>query len=429
MNQSQKTQLDGIEMQLGGLYGTRDSMQEKQRSRYTRLLKTHENTFGAQERVMFVSAPGRTEICGNHTDHNRGKVLAAAVNLDTLAAVSAREDTLVNIHSEGHPPVALDLKELTPDEAERGSSTALVRGVAHWLHARGFKLGGFDAVTTTTVSSGSGLSSSAAFEVLVCAIFGVLYNGDTIGPVPRAQCAQYAENVFFGKPSGLMDQMASSMGGLIAIDFEKDEPAIRAIPYDFAAKGYALAVVRTGGSHDDLTHCYAAIPREMRAVAEYFGKSVLREVPQDQFFQAIPALLKSLTPDIRDRAILRAQHFYEENKRVDHMADALRRDDLPAFLQGIVDSGRSSAMYLQNIYASPERQEISLALMIAEQLLKGKGAWRIHGGGFAGTTLNFVPLALLPDFVKEMDAVFGADSAIVLDIRPQGPAVIRLGAE
>ena len=426
MKPSGQPSLNHITDQLAALYGSRDGMQEKQRCRYARLLETHEKTFGERDRVLFVSAPGRTEICGNHTDHNRGKVLAAAVNLDTLAVVSPREDAYVTLHSEGHPTVKLTLEELAPIEAEQGSSVALVRGIAQRLGERGFKFGGFDAVTTSNVASGSGLSSSAAFEVLVCAIFGVLYNESKIDAVTRAQCAQYAENVYFGKPSGLMDQMASSMGGLIAIDFEKDEPQIGAIPYDFSAKGYALVVVRTGGSHDDLTHCYAAIPYEMRAVAQYFGKNVLREVPETEFFQSIPALRKALAPEIRDRAILRAQHFYTENVRVDRMAEALRRDDLQGFLQRIIDSGRSSATYLQNIYASPERQEIMLALMVAEHILKGSGAWRVHGGGFAGTTLNFVPLAMLPDFVNEMNAVFGADSAIVLDIRPQGPAVIKL---
>lgn len=424
MNQNDLLRQIGTPLQT--LYGSRGNAQEFQAARYARLLDTHRQTFGPGNRVLFISAPGRTEICGNHTDHNRGKVLAGAVNLDTLAAVSPRDDEAVSVFSEGHPPIRVDLRELNPIETEKGTAVALVRGVAFWLREHGFTVGGFDAVTTTNVFSGSGLSSSAAFEVLISAIFETLYNGGTIGAVKRAQGSQYAENVYFGKPSGLMDQMASSMGGLIAIDFEKDDPQIDAIPYDFAAKGYALAVVATGGSHDDLTHCYADIPREMRAVAEYFGKSVLREVPAETFFSGIPALRKALAIPMRDRAILRAQHFYTENERVARMAEALRRDDLPAFLAGIIASGQSSVAYLQNIYATPERQEITLALMIAEQLLKGKGAWRIHGGGFAGTTLNFVPLAMLPDFVRTMDAVFGENAATVLDIRPVGPAVITL---
>ena len=257
---------------LTSLYGNRDGMFDRQLRRYANLLESHTQTFGSQEEVLFVSAPGRTEICGNHTDHNHGKVLAAAVNLDALAAVSPRQDMLVSIYSEGHPPVNVNLEELAYAEAEKGTSTALVRGIAFWLVEHGFSLGGFDAVTTNAVFSGSGLSSSAAFEVLVCAIFSALYNDDAVDAVQRAQCAQYAENAYFGKPSGLMDQMASSMGSLITIDFANDQPKIDAIPYDFSAKGFALVVVSTGGSHDDLTHCYAAIPQEMRAVAAYFGK-------------------------------------------------------------------------------------------------------------------------------------------------------------
>ena len=411
---------------LTSLYGNRDGMFDKQLQRYASLLKSHAQTFGSQDEVLFVSAPGRTEICGNHTDHNHGKVLAAAVNLDALAAVSPRPDMLVSIYSKGHPPVNVNLEQLAYAEAEKGTSTALVRGIASWLVEHGFSLGGFDAVTTNAVFSGSGLSSSAAFEVLVCAIFSALYNDNAVNAVQRAQCAQYAENEYFGKPSGLMDQMASSMGSLITIDFANDQPKIDAIPYDFSAEGFALVVVSTGGSHDDLTHCYAAIPQEMRAVAAHFGKSVLREVPRDTFFQGIPSLRKALPAEIRDRAILRAQHFYTENDRVDRIAAALRKDDLAEFLQGIILSGQSSMMYLQNIYASPDRQEITLALMIAEELLKGKGAWRVHGGGFAGTTLNFVPLSMLPGFVKEMEAVFGAGSATTLDIRPRGAVILRL---
>ena len=408
------------------LYGSRDGIGQKQHERYAHLLDTFENTFGSKEQLLFVSAPGRTEICGNHTDHNHGKVLAGSVNLDTLAVVSPRSDSLVTVNSEGHSPIQIDLDQLAPVEAERDRAQSLVRGIAFWLKEHGYRIGGFDAATTTGVFSGSGLSSSAAFEILVCAIFETLYNDDKIGPVKRAQCGQYAENVYFGKPSGLMDQMACSMGGMIAIDFENDEPKIDAISYDFAAKGYALAVVSPGGSHDDLTHCYAAIPSEMRAVAQFFGKSVLRDVPEKTFFENISALRKALPPVIRDRAVLRAQHFYDENERVTRIADALRRDDLQTFLQGIIASGQSSVSYLQNIYATPDRQEITLALMIAEKLLKGKGAWRIHGGGFAGTTLNFVPLSMLPEFVREMNAVFGPNAATVLDIRPQGAAVIRL---
>ncbi|HPJ01374.1 MAG TPA: galactokinase family protein [Candidatus Limiplasma sp.] len=417
-----------IGSQLADLYGKQADILQTQLERYQRLYDRHQETFHAGVQPLFLSAPGRIEICGNHTDHNRGKVLAAAVSLDTLAAVTPRDDTWVTVASEGHSPVKLNLDTLSPIDAEKGSATSLVRGIAFWLREHGYALGGFDAVTTSTVLPGSGLSSSAAFEVLVCAIFSALYNDNRINAVERAQCAQYAENVFFGKPSGLMDQMASSQGGMITIDFQTDEPKIEAISYDFAAKGFAIVVVNSGGSHDDLTHCYAAIPREMRLVAEHFGKAVLREVPADEFFRAIPSLRKALPADVCDRAILRAQHFYEENTRVDRIADALRSDDLSSFLDGIIASGRSSALYLQNIYATPDRQEMMLALMAAETLLEGKGAWRVHGGGFAGTTLNFVPLTMLASFVNEMEALFGKGAAAVMSVRQKGPAVIRMNA-
>jgi len=244
--------------------------------------------------------------------------------------------------------------------------------------------------------------------------------------VKRAKYSQYVENIYFGKPSGLMDQMASSVGGLTYIDFKHDEPKIEAIAYDFAARGYAVVVVNTGGSHDDLTEHYAAIPREMREVAACFGEPYLRAVRPEQFMQNIPMIREKLGAGKGDRAILRAAHFFEENRRVDDMADALRGDDLPAFFRNVVESGRSSAMYLQNVFADGGTREVARALMMADRKLAGKGAWRVHGGGFAGTTLNFVPQKELPSFVKDMNAVFGENSCQVLDIRPEGAAVVSL---
>lgn len=259
---------------------------------------------------------GRTEIGGNHTDHNRGKVLAAAVNLDTLAAVSPRADGVVNIHSEGYAPLTLSLDDLSVHEAEKGTTAALVRGVADGLQKAGLRVGGFDAVITSTVRSGSGLSSSAAVEVLLCAIFDEIYNEGKLDFKRRAQISQYAENVYFGKPSGLMDQMASSAGGLVYIDFQNDDPEVREISYDFAAKGYALVVVNSGGSHDNLTEFYAAIPQEMRAVAACFGETYLRRVQPEQFMQMVPQLRERLKNVNADRAILRAAHYFAENRRV-----------------------------------------------------------------------------------------------------------------
>ncbi len=413
---------------LNHLYGQRHGMLVQQTTRYTHMLKRHEELFDASGSVLLISAPGRTEIGGNHTDHNHGKVLAAAINLDTLAAVSKRKDQMVRIFSDGYEPLEMQLNDLRMAPEEAGTTRALVRGVASKLVEEGFAIGGFDAAVSSTVRAGSGLSSSAAFEVLICAIFDALYNGWRMDATKRAQYSQYAENVYFGKPSGLMDQTASSIGGLTYIDFKGDQPKIEALSYDFAAKGFALVVVNTGGSHDDLTPHYAAIPEEMHAVAACFGEESLRRVRPEQMLGGIPLIREKLGIAKADRAILRAAHYFAENQRVTDMADALRRDDLPAFLQNVVDSGASSAMYLQNIYAKNDAQEVALALMLADQKLRGKGAWRIHGGGFAGTTLNFVPLKELEGFVKELEAVFGARSCQVLDIRPEGAAVIDLFA-
>ena len=411
------------------LYGSREGMLVAQRGRYTGLLKRHEDLIGNAQPIYMISAPGRTEISGNHTDHNRGKVLAAAVNLDTLAAVTRRDDSIVNIHSEGYLALSLSVapEDLAPRKEEEGTTAALVRGVAHGMHREGLAIGGFDAVITSNVRSGSGLSSSAAFEVLICAIFDELYAGNKLDAKKRAIISQYAENVYFGKPSGLMDQMASSVGGLCYIDFQNPDPQVTAIPYDFAKMGYQLVVVNTGGSHDDLTPAYASIPAEMKAVAQCFGQPDLRSVLPEQFLKELPRVRQQLKDQNADRAIMRAAHYFAENRRVSDLVCALQRDDMPAFLNLIIESGRSSFEYLQNIFATPDRQELSLALMLAQTKLHNSGAWRVHGGGFAGTTLNFVPNAMLDSFVKEMEQVFGQHSCNVLAIRPEGPACIKLG--
>ncbi len=415
--------------QLTHLYGQRDGMLVAQTTRYTRLLKRHEELVGSEGCVRMISAPGRAEIGGNHTDHNRGKVLAAAVNLDTLAAVTPRDDGVVNIHSEGYDPMSISLDDLSVRKDEKGTTAALVRGVAAKLREDGRPVGGFDAVVTSTVRGGSGLSSSAAFEVMVCAIFDELYGGNALSAKRRAQISQHAENVYFGKPSGLLDQMASSVGGLTFIDFKEDDPLVREISYDFSAKGYALVVVNTGGSHDDLTPDYAAIPAEMRAVASCFGEAYLRRVQPEQFFQSIPQVREKLKGQNADRAILRASHYFAENRRVAGEVEALQSDSLKDFLRLVIESGRSSFCYLQNIFSRSDRQELSLALMLSESKLGENGAWRVHGGGFAGTTLNFVPKKELDGFVRDMEAVFGAHSCNVLDIRPVGPACIALGEQ
>lgn len=412
---------------MNTLYGQREGMLVAQTTRYIQLLKRHEELVNSEGAVSMISAPGRTEISGNHTDHNHGKVLAAAVNLDTLAAVTPRDDSTVNIFSEGYAPLTLSLDDLSMREDEKGTTAALVRGVAAKLKELDYTVGGFDAVVTSTVRGGSGLSSSAAFEVLTCAIFDELYNHNRMDAKLRAQISQYAENVYFGKPSGLMDQMASSVGGLTFIDFKESVPLVKALSYDFSAHGYALVVVNTGGSHDDLTPAYASIPDEMRAVARFFGVDNLRAVSPEQFFLSLPMVREKLDIANADRAILRAAHFFAENRRVADEVTALQHNDLPEFLRLVNESGRSSFCYLQNIFAHESRQELSLALMLSEHALSGKGAWRIHGGGFAGTTLNFVPQKQLAGYVREMEAVFGQHCCNVLDIRPVGPACIKLG--
>jgi len=406
------------------LYGNRDGMLVEQTARYTGILKRHEELFHENEQeVLLVSAPGRTEIGGNHTDHNRGRVLAAAVNLDTLSAVSARKDMEVHVYSDGYAPVILNLDELAIVEAEKGTTASLIRGVAARMKELGYKIGGFNAAVTSSVASGSGLSSSAAFEVMVCAILDQLYNGFSIDFITRAKISQYAENVYFGKPSGLLDQMASSAGGLVTVDFRNEDPEVRAMNFDFAKYGYALVVVATGGSHADLTDDYAAIPAEMKQVAACFEEPYLRRIRPEEFYQALPGLRGKVS----DRALMRAMHFFEEDERVVRQVAALDRNDLFAFMWEIICSGRSSYMYLQNVYAHNNDQSLALALAMAEHMLGDKdGAWRIHGGGFAGTTLNFVPAGQLKHFIETMENAFGTHCCHVLDIRPEGPAVVKL---
>ena len=402
---------------LGQLYGCRDGEVARQMERYLLLLKRHEDLFGPGGDMRVISAPGRTEICGNHTDHNNGLVMAAAVNLDTVAAVSSRQDMRVALHSEGFAPVQLDLADLSPVAEEQGKPASIIRGVARRLTDMGLTVRGFDATVTSTVLTGSGLSSSAAFEVLIVAIFDALYNGVQVNPIERAKISQYAENEYFGKPCGLMDQMASSVGGLVAIDF-KNEPKV--LPLQMPLDGYSLVVVNTGGCHDDLTADYAAIRAEMQAVARCFGEETLRRVRPEQLWQELPRVKR----EAGDRAALRAMHYYSENDRVKAMVKAVQAQDVEAFKRILIESGRSSWMYLQNVYAKNSEQPLCVALGLAEHLLSGCGAWRVHGGGFAGTTLNIVPLAQEERFLRHMRAAFGDGACHVLSIRREGAAIV-----
>ena len=370
------------------------------------------------ERHYIFSAPGRTEISGNHTDHQHGCVLAAAVNLETVADVCLNGTNQICIQSEGYPAISIGLENLAPRPEEANTTPALVRGVVAGCVARGISVKGFDVAIRSNVLPGSGLSSSAAFEVLIGTICNELFGGG-LTPVEIAQIGQQAENIYFGKPCGLMDQMASSVGSLVFIDFENPaEPQIEKIPFDLAKAGYTLCIIDSGADHADLTDEYAAIPSEMKQVCGYFGKEVLRQIPKDTFMAALPDLRKTVS----DRAILRAMHIYQENDRVLRQVESLKNGDLDNFLNMVKESGRSSWMYLQNITpaGAVAHQEVAVALALCETLLMGKGAFRVHGGGFAGTVQAFVPLNMLEDFRQGIEAVLGAGSCHVLNIREHG---------
>ena len=371
------------------------------------------------EKQYVFSAPGRTEICGNHTDHQHGCVLAAAVDLETVATVQVNESNLIEIQSEGYPLVTVDLNDLAVREEEKNSTAALIRGVASAFVQRGAKLSGFRAEVRSTVLPGSGLSSSAAFEVLIGTILNELFFEKKLTAIEIAQIGQYAENVYFGKPCGLMDQMASSVGGMVYIDFEDPEnPKVQKIDVDLATFGYGLCIIDTGADHADLTDEYAAIPGELAQLCQCFGKKYLREIPKAEFVQKISEIRGKVT----DRAILRAFHIYRENDRVRQLVEALRWDDIEAFLDLIKESGRSSWMYLQNITpaGAVKHQEVAVALALCETYLKGQGAFRVHGGGFAGTVQAFVPLDMLDSFKASIEEVLGENSCHVLNIRQQG---------
>ena len=364
-------------------------------------------------------APGRTEISGNHTDHQHGCVLAAAVNLETVAEVTLNGTDRICVRSEGYAPVEIDLTDLAVHEEEKNSTAALIRGVAAALSKRGAKLQGFDAEVSSTVLPGSGLSSSAAFEVLIGTICNELFYDRKLSAVEIAQIGQYAENVYFGKPCGLMDQTASSVGGMVFIDFENPaKPLVEKLDFDFAKAGHALCIIDSGADHADLTDEYAAIPGELKEVCRFFGKEVLRDIPEADFFAALPGLRHQ----VPDRAILRAIHFYQENERVQRQAQALREDDFDRFLRLVSESGRSSWMYLQNITPAGaiEHQDVAVALALCGTLLGGRGAYRVHGGGFAGTVQAFVPMDMLEGFKTGIERVLGEGKCHVLSIRPQG---------
>ena len=413
-----KKGLEGVDFDsaLTSLYGASASVQK---NRYIRVLNAFGELFGEQNEISFFSAPGRSEVGGNHTDHNHGKVLAAAINLDAIAAVSKNGKDVIRLKSEGYDMDMVDITDLTPKKSEYSKSKALIRGVCAGFVERGYEIGGFDAATANDVVSGSGLSSSASFEVLVGTILNYLYNDGKVSPVEIAQIAQYAENEFFGKPCGLLDQMTCSVGGFVFMDFnDPSEPIIKPVKFEFESCGHALCIVNTGGSHSDLTDEYAAVKNEMISVAQRLGSGYLRDVDEAQFLNSID-LMRGV---VGDRAILRAKHFFSENARVDKEVNALENKEFDEFKKLVIKSGQSSYMYNQNVFSvkDPIAQPVSLGLCLCEALLEGKGAWRVHGGGFAGTIQAFVPLDMLADFKRRMELVFGEGNCYVLSIRPVG---------
>lgn len=384
--------------------------------RFSDLVNKHKELFKRDD-IMLFSASGRTEIAGNHTDHNLGLVIGASINLDTIACVSKRDDNRVIIASEGFPVVDVDISDLEIKEEEKNTTHALIRGIAKAFEQRGIKVSGYQANTTTRVLKGSGLSSSAAIEVLAAEIFNNIYASDSLNPIEIAKIGQYAENVYFGKPSGLLDQLSCAHGGIVGIDFKDPKnPVVTPLEFDFEEHGYALIITDTKGNHADLTHEYAAVPPEMRSVAAFFNKENLREVDYKDFIKNFSQIRAKLN---NDRALLRAYHFFKENERVSLMLKELKEEAVDTFLMLVDESGNSSYKYLQNVYPSshPEDQGLSLALAMSEDVLEGEGASRVHGGGFAGTIQAYVPHYMLDSYIDRMESIFGKGCSVRIEIR------------
>ncbi len=409
------------ETRLKQLYGTDVNLLDHQKERFQNLIDRFRQQFGDKP-VHLFSTPGRSEIGGNHTDHNHGRVLAAAIHLDSIAAAAPTEDMSIRVVSEGYKELfKIDLRHLHPQKKEERTTFALIRGIAARFEQLGYRIGGYEAAVSSDVLPGSGLSSSASVEVLLATILNAFYNDGRISSQELAIIGQYAENVFFNKPSGLMDQMTCAVGGIVTIDFKNpQQPVVQKVDFDFNAVQYKLVVVDTGGNHADLTDDYAAVPEEMRAVAAELGGDNCREIDLDNLLKHI----KTLRPKTGDRAILRAFHFLKDNTRVINQVKALEQNDFDGFLELVNASGNSSFKWLQNIYTSKNvsEQGVSLALALTEEYLEntGKGACRVHGGGFAGTIQVFMPETAVDDYKKKMQSVFGENSVLVLDIRPFG---------
>ena len=400
------------------LYGTDESQLEYQRQRYLSAVNNFAKLYPKRKNIRIFSAPGRTEIGGNHTDHQNGCVLAAAVNLDVIAVAAFHQDGVIRIKSEGYEPFTVKLSDVSTQSGKTGTA-AIVCGIAAKFMDMGVEIGGFDLYCTSDVLCGSGISSSAAFEILIGTIIDSYYNDNKAGTVEIAKIGQFAENVYFGKKSGLMDQMVSSVGGLVFIDFlDTEEPKVETFNFDFEEYGYCLCITDTKSSHADLTDDYIAIRNEMENIAKHFGKSHLRFVNELLFYNEIPKLRETCS----DRAIIRATHFFEENNRAKFEASALKDGNFEYFLELVRQSGRSSEAYLQNHYScsDPENQAITLAIMLSRRFLGNSGAVRVHGGGFAGTIQAFVPVGLVDDYINEMNRIFGEKSCTKMKIRPIG---------
>ena len=406
-----------MEIKFQELYGKDAPRQE---ARYEAIRKGFAAQYGYEAgEGTFFSAPGRTEIGGNHTDHNHGRVLAGAVDLDIMGLAQKTGNDTIRLKSAEYDKIdVVDLTDLSLHPEDTGSQS-LIRGICAKCRELGYQVGGFDCYTITQVLKGSGLSSSAAFEVLVVTVISHLFNGGSIDPITAAKISQYAENVYFGKPSGLLDQMASSVGGVTAMDFaDPSAPVVEKVTFDLASYGHALCVVDTGGNHADLTGEYAAIPQEMKAVAQFFGKEFLRQVDEAAFYEKLPQVRKAAG----DRAVLRAMHFFDDDRLAHEEAQALKAGDFPGFLRKVRASGQSSLQRLQNVFApqAPQEQGITLALSLSQRLLGEQGACRVHGGGFAGTIQAYVPFDLLDSYRQGMEHVFGKGSCYVLSFRQAG---------
>ncbi len=412
-------------VELSRLYGEGRGVIAGQVKRFGTLIRKHKERFKTKAKeVRLFSAPGRVEVGGNHTDHNHGRVLAAAINLDAAAVASRASGDVITVHSDGYnEPFVVGATDLKKKDSEKETSFALIRGICRAFRDRGYEIGGFDACVTSDVAVGSGLSSSAAFEVLIAAVLNCLYNGGAVSAKEAALTGKYAENEYFGKPSGLMDQMTSAVGGLVTIDFKNPgDPVVEKLDFEFDSCGVDVVVVNTGGSHADLTKHYASVAGEMRDVAEALGGEVLREFSVEELMNSVV----KLRARAGDRPILRSLHFFAENERVVQQVHALKERDFARFLRLVNESGRSSWMLLQNIYApeQPAEQGVSLALALSDEMLRGKGACRVHGGGFAGTILAFVPGELTAEYIQRMNEVFGPGATRTLRVRCRGAGEI-----